>query len=164
MIDWLNWSDTYLDSVFFFFLNISTILLEIKKEEEELRDPTKRKFLEEMLFGVRVAHTRIALWPPPCDIDSILSVLLNLPTPFHKRKKKITRRNRQHSWHSSGSDRPTNHPDKKRVSINYSSFCVAYKSWPEFLSPVERTLSLKRFRGKDKSAESSHDPAWKNAV
>lgn len=89
VIDWLNWSDTYLDSVFF-FLNISTILLEIKKEEEELRDPTKRKFLEEMLFGVWVAHTRIALWPPPCDIDSILSVLLNLPTPFHKRKKKIT--------------------------------------------------------------------------
>lgn len=29
---------------------------------------------------------------------------------------------------------------------------------------MERTLSLKRFRGKDKSAESSHDPAWKNAV
>lgn len=106
--DWLNRS-IRLDNIFYyidrkyppiilyakqtyFTKDLKEVLNWEKEEEKSPFWPLQMKIPREMLLAVRVTHIRIALWPP-CNIDSILSVLLKLrgdsiPTPSINGRRK----------------------------------------------------------------------------
>lgn len=106
--DWLNRS-IRLDNIFFYidrkyppiilYAKQTYFIKDLKEglnwEKEEEKSPfwpLQMKIPREMLLAVRVTHIRIALWPP-CNIDSILSVLLKLrgdsiPTPSINGRRK----------------------------------------------------------------------------